>query len=121
MRNKLFSLSKKDFLIQTFRSGGKGGQHQNKTDSGVRIKHIETGLTGESRTHSSQFQNKKEAFKRLVNSKKFQLWVNRRASEIISGQTIEEEVSKMMERTEDFKIETKDKKGRWQYEDTDDE
>jgi protein subunit release factor B len=37
-KEKLFSITKKDFKIQTFRSGGKGGQHQNKTNSGVAIK-----------------------------------------------------------------------------------
>lgn len=49
MKELLFSLTKKDFRIETFRSGGKGGQHQNKTDSGVRIVHLESGAVGESR------------------------------------------------------------------------
>jgi len=43
MKNKLFSLTKKDFDIQTFRAGGKGGQKQNKISSGVRIIHRESG------------------------------------------------------------------------------
>ena len=73
----LFSVTKKDFDIQTFRCGGKGGQKQNKTDSGVRIRHKASGAVGESRTHRSQGQNKKEAFKRLCNSPKFIVWHKR--------------------------------------------
>jgi len=53
MKNKLLNLNRKDFEIQTFRSGGKGGQHQNTTDSGVRIVHKESGAIGESRNYRS--------------------------------------------------------------------
>jgi len=72
-REKLFSLTKKDFVIQTFKSGGPGGQHQNKTDSGVRIHHKESGAVGESRDGKSQHQNKRKALERLINSPKFEL------------------------------------------------
>ena len=41
----LFSVTKKDFDIQTFRSGGKGGQHQNKRDTGVRCVHKASDFT----------------------------------------------------------------------------
>ena len=70
----LFSLTKKDFKIDTFRAGGKGGQKQNKTNSGVRITHIESGAVGEGRDERSQAQNKKNAFERCINSDKFQRW-----------------------------------------------
>jgi len=39
----LFSLTKKDFKVETFRGSGAGGQHRNKTDSAVRIKHPASG------------------------------------------------------------------------------
>jgi peptide chain release factor 2 len=42
---------------QTFRSGGPGGQHQNKTESGVRYIHKPTGVAAESRTERSQHKN----------------------------------------------------------------
>lgn len=99
---KLLSLTKKDFEIQTFRSGGKGGQHQNKTDSGVRIIHKATGLSGESRKHRSQLQNKKEAFYKLCEDPKFKSWIKIESSRIAgtlkTPEQIKEEVNKTIER-----------------------
>jgi len=46
-----------DLKRDTFRSGGPGGQHQNKTESGVRYTHIPTGVAAESRTERSQHKN----------------------------------------------------------------
>jgi len=58
--------SKPDDLIrQTFRSGGPGGQHQNKTESGVRYIHVPTGVAAESRTERSQHKNDDNAYKML--------------------------------------------------------
>jgi protein subunit release factor A len=61
-REYIARYTKKDFRIETFASGGPGGQHQNKTQSGVRITHIPSGLSVERRVYKSQKQNKKEAF-----------------------------------------------------------
>ncbi len=47
-----------DVRIDTFCSGGPGGQHQNKTQSGVRLTHIPTGTVAESRSERSQHKNK---------------------------------------------------------------
>jgi protein subunit release factor A len=52
--------------VDTFRSGGPGGQHQNKTESGVRITHKESGLSAESRDTKSQHKNKQIAFRKLA-------------------------------------------------------
>lgn len=49
-----FSVTIKDCTVQTFRSGGKGGQNQNKRDTGVRIIHRPSGAVGESRQHRTQ-------------------------------------------------------------------
>ncbi len=54
-----------DLERQTFRSGGPGGQHQNKTESGVRFIHIPTGIAAESRTERSQHKNADNAMKLL--------------------------------------------------------
>lgn len=75
MRELLFSVTLKDCEVQTFRSGGPGGQKQNKTNSGVRIIHHPSGARGESREERSQLQNKKIAWRRMTNSKEFKNWV----------------------------------------------
>jgi len=51
--------------IETFMAGGKGGQHQNKTESGVRLVHLPTGLVASSREERSQHRNKAIALARL--------------------------------------------------------
>ena len=51
--------------VETFRAGGPGGQHQNVTDSAVRLRHRETGLTVTSRAQRSQYLNKMDALRRL--------------------------------------------------------
>ena len=70
----LFKLTKKDFEVQTFRAGGKGGQHQNKTNTGVRIIHTASGARNESRNSRSQADNKKSAFSKLVKNPIFLKW-----------------------------------------------
>jgi len=62
----IFSARKKDFRIDTFRCGGKGGQNVNKRDTGARITHIKTGLSAKSCQERTQGRNKKIAFRRLV-------------------------------------------------------
>jgi peptide chain release factor 2 len=46
-----------DLKRDVFRSGGPGGQHQNKTESGVRYTHLPTGVAAESRSERSQHKN----------------------------------------------------------------
>lgn len=71
----VMSITKDDFEIQTFRSGGKGGQNQNKVESGVRIIHRPSGCVAESRESRDQIQNKRIAFRRLVEQPAFKAWL----------------------------------------------
>ena len=50
-------LRDEDLKRDVFRCGGPGGQHQNKTESGVRFTHIPTGIAAESRSERSQHKN----------------------------------------------------------------
>jgi peptide chain release factor len=54
-----------DVRFETFRSGGKGGQHVNKVETGVRAIHVPTGLSALSTDERSQYMNKKIALERL--------------------------------------------------------
>lgn len=54
-----------DCRVDTFRSGGPGGQHRNKVESGIRLTHRPTGIVVVSRRHRSQSRNRREALQRL--------------------------------------------------------
>lgn len=92
-RKKLFTLTSKDFEWDTFRAGGKGGQKQNKTESGVRCRHRASGAVGESREHRTQKENKRAAFRRMAQSDTFQKWARMTALEL---RPVDEIVDEMM-------------------------
>ncbi len=57
---------KEEVEITAFKSGGPGGQHKNKTESAVRIKHLPTGIIVVATESRSQIKNRELAWQRLI-------------------------------------------------------
>lgn len=93
MKEKIFTVTANDCIMQTFRAGGKGGQNQNKRDTGVRFIHPPSGARGEARDGRHQHENKKKAWRRMGESKEFQIWAKTTA---LKYRPIDEVVDEMM-------------------------
>ncbi len=106
-RRRILSVTTADCIFQTFTSGGPGGQHQNRSQTGVRYIHKESGARGESRDERSQLQNRKLAWRRMAESKEFQLWLR-----ITLGQEMAREAEVERMPRGDFKFEVR-RQGRW--------
>jgi len=110
----LFSITKKDLVINFFSGTGKGGQYRNKHMNCVRIRHVDSGAIATGQSNRNQAANIREAMENLVNNPKFKVWHNKKVNEIINQKTLEQIVDEMMDPV-NIKIEINED-GKWEDE-----
>ncbi len=85
-------VKEEELKIDTYRSGGAGGQHVNKTDSAVRITHLPTGIVVACQNERSQLSNRHTAMK-MLKAKLLDLELQKREQELASLRGDQQEIA----------------------------
>ena len=107
----LFSVTATDCDWSYTRGTGKGGQKKNKTSSAVHCMHRPSGAHGYSEASRSQLDNKREAFRKMAETKEFKNW-HRLETAKRTGKLIEIEAA-VEQGLKEAIVEVKDSEGRW--------
>lgn len=114
-KHLLFSVTKNDLIVETYRGSGKGGQNRNKVETCVRIRHLESGAIGQACEQREQGQNRRKAFERLVQSEKFKKWHKLKSASVLAGyQEIEHMINKRVDevmKSDNLKVEVRTENG----------
>jgi protein subunit release factor A len=112
-RIKLFSVTIEDCRVDTFTVSGAGGQHRDRTNSGVRITHGASGATAQATDSRSQLKNKRAAFLRMVDTPLFKYWIATETRRLEGKPSAEEWAASEVNDAEKVRVEVKDTEGRW--------
>jgi protein subunit release factor B len=107
----LFSLTKKDFIVEYYNGTGDGGQNRNKVATACRIHHPASGTLATCQEERTQKVNRERAFKRLVEKPEFQKWLKLETARRTGAmQDIDAEVDRQMR---NVKMEVRDENGQF--------
>lgn len=95
-RERILHITAKDFDITHIKGSGPGGQHRNKTSTGVRMRHKASGAVAEATDDRSQHVNKVNAFKRCTATPEFQRWFKIAVAEANGQPSIAQRVDEAM-------------------------
>jgi protein subunit release factor A len=112
-RRLLFSVTAADLEMQTFCTGGNGGQHRNAKQNGVRLIHKASGARAEHRDGRDQGKNKIEAFKKLVETPEFKKWHKVEVSRRLGKEAIVDAEVEAAMKPGNIRVEVKSEEGLW--------
>jgi protein subunit release factor A len=116
-RRLLFSVTAKDFDVETFCTSGNGGQHRNAKRNGVRIRHCASGAVAEHRDGRDQGKNRSAAFAKLVETKEWKAWHRAEVARVLGITAEAEREAERAMSPGNLKVEVKDENGRWVVDD----